>query len=199
MSKWVEGPFIPVWFCAPCVLSWLPSGILAACILPCDSLYEIHEAFRDGGSGRGWGLGWSSARPFRGELAKARPRRRSRKASGKPSHFASKSGRSTACLSRSRPGRSRSSSDAFAPRPKRAPGRPAFARLGWQVARRRGSHIILVQEGEVATLPVPDHREVARGTLRTLMRAAGSRLKSSFASFDDRWVPVLVPLVPFRG
>ena len=45
----------------------------------------------------------------------------------------------------------------------------AFGRLGWEVARRRGSHIILVKEGHIATLSVPDHSEVARGTLRSLI------------------------------
>jgi predicted RNA binding protein YcfA (HicA-like mRNA interferase family) len=49
----------------------------------------------------------------------------------------------------------------------------AFERFGWQVARQRGSHIILVKEGARATLSVPDHKEVARGTLRSLLRAAG--------------------------
>lgn len=48
----------------------------------------------------------------------------------------------------------------------------AFARLGWQVARQKGSHIILVKPGHIASLSVPDHREVARGTLRGLLRAA---------------------------
>lgn len=48
-----------------------------------------------------------------------------------------------------------------------------FESLGWQVARQRGSHIILVKEGHFATLSVPDHREVARGTLRALIRDAG--------------------------
>ena len=48
-----------------------------------------------------------------------------------------------------------------------------FAKLGWEVARQRGSHIILVKEGAMATLSVPDHREVARGTLRSLIRDAG--------------------------
>ena len=32
-----------------------------------------------------------------------------------------------------------------------------FRRLGWDVARQRGSHIILVKEGHIATLSVPDH------------------------------------------
>lgn len=44
--------------------------------------------------------------------------------------------------------------------------------LGWQVARQRGSHIVLVKEGSFATLSVPDHRQVAKGTLRALLRAA---------------------------
>jgi predicted RNA binding protein YcfA (HicA-like mRNA interferase family) len=42
-----------------------------------------------------------------------------------------------------------------------------FSRLGWDVARQRGSHIILVKEGHIATLSIPDHHEVARGTLRS--------------------------------
>jgi predicted RNA binding protein YcfA (HicA-like mRNA interferase family) len=48
-----------------------------------------------------------------------------------------------------------------------------FARDGWQVARQRGSHIILVKSGSMATLSVPDHREVAKGTLRSLIRSSG--------------------------
>lgn len=47
-----------------------------------------------------------------------------------------------------------------------------FAALGWTVARQRGSHIVMVKEGHMATLSVPDHKEVARGTLRSLIRAA---------------------------
>ena len=48
----------------------------------------------------------------------------------------------------------------------------AFEKLGWQVARQRGSHIILIKEGSVATLSVPDHKEIAKGTLRSLIRSA---------------------------
>lgn len=48
-----------------------------------------------------------------------------------------------------------------------------FERLGWQVARQSASHIIMVKGGETATLSVPDHREVAKGTLRSLIRTAG--------------------------
>ncbi|MDB5330026.1 MAG: putative periplasmic or secreted lipoprotein [Phycisphaerales bacterium] len=42
-----------------------------------------------------------------------------------------------------------------------------FAQFGWQKARQSSSHIVLTKAGEIATLSVPDHKEVARGTLRT--------------------------------
>ena len=48
-----------------------------------------------------------------------------------------------------------------------------FESLGWLVVRQNGSHIIMIKEGELATLSVPDHREVAKGTLRSLIRMAG--------------------------
>jgi predicted RNA binding protein YcfA (HicA-like mRNA interferase family) len=48
-----------------------------------------------------------------------------------------------------------------------------FEKLGWEVVRQRGSHIILVKEGEIATLSIPDHKEIAKGTLRSLIRSAG--------------------------
>jgi predicted RNA binding protein YcfA (HicA-like mRNA interferase family) len=49
----------------------------------------------------------------------------------------------------------------------------AFERFGWRVARQRGSHIIMVKDGHIATLSIPDHKEVARGTLRSLIRSSG--------------------------
>jgi len=48
-----------------------------------------------------------------------------------------------------------------------------FESLGWQVARQSGSHVIMIKESEMTTLSIPDHREVAKGTLRSLIRAAG--------------------------
>lgn len=48
-----------------------------------------------------------------------------------------------------------------------------FGRLGWSVARQRGSHVILTKPGSIATLSVPNHKAVAKGTLRGLIRAAG--------------------------
>jgi predicted RNA binding protein YcfA (HicA-like mRNA interferase family) len=49
----------------------------------------------------------------------------------------------------------------------------AFEKHGWEVARQRGSHIIMVKGGQNVTLSIPDHKEVARGTLRSLIRSAG--------------------------
>jgi predicted RNA binding protein YcfA (HicA-like mRNA interferase family) len=48
-----------------------------------------------------------------------------------------------------------------------------FETFGWCVARQSGSHIVMVKSGEMVTLSVPDHKEVAKGTLRSLIRAAG--------------------------
>jgi predicted RNA binding protein YcfA (HicA-like mRNA interferase family) len=48
-----------------------------------------------------------------------------------------------------------------------------FEKAGWTVDRQRGSHVVLVKDGHLATLSVPDHKELAKGTLRSLMRAAG--------------------------
>ncbi|MCH8837482.1 MAG: type II toxin-antitoxin system HicA family toxin [Candidatus Marinimicrobia bacterium] len=46
-------------------------------------------------------------------------------------------------------------------------------KFGWAVVRQRGSHIILTKKGHLATLSVPNHPEVARGTLRSLIAKAG--------------------------
>lgn len=48
-----------------------------------------------------------------------------------------------------------------------------FQNDGWEFVRQRVSHIILVKHGSSATLSVPDHKEVAKGTLRSLIRSAG--------------------------
>lgn len=47
-----------------------------------------------------------------------------------------------------------------------------FTTFDWQVARQASSHIIMTKPGEIATLSIPDHKEVARGTLRALIRTA---------------------------
>lgn len=48
-----------------------------------------------------------------------------------------------------------------------------FERLGWRVVRQRGNHIIMTKANHQATLSVPEHPQVARGTLRALIAKAG--------------------------
>lgn len=57
--------------------------------------------------------------------------------------------------------------------------------FGWEVARRRGSHIILVKTGSLATLSVPDHKAVAKGTLRSLIRAADLTVSEFAGAAND--------------
>ena len=51
--------------------------------------------------------------------------------------------------------------------------RRALERLGWVFRRQRGSHMILTRPGSIVSLSIPDHRELAPGTLRKLLRLAG--------------------------
>jgi predicted RNA binding protein YcfA (HicA-like mRNA interferase family) len=48
----------------------------------------------------------------------------------------------------------------------------AFENAGWRRDRQKGSHVILVKAGQIASLSIPQHRELAPGTLRALIRAA---------------------------
>ena len=54
-------------------------------------------------------------------------------------------------------------------------------KAGWQLARQRGSHMIPVKAGSMVTLSVPDHREVAKGTLRSLIRSSGMTVEEFLA------------------
>jgi predicted RNA binding protein YcfA (HicA-like mRNA interferase family) len=60
-----------------------------------------------------------------------------------------------------------------------------FESLGWEVARQRGSHIILVKDNHNATLSVLDHKEIAKGTLRSLIRTAGMTVEEFVALADS--------------
>jgi predicted RNA binding protein YcfA (HicA-like mRNA interferase family) len=48
-----------------------------------------------------------------------------------------------------------------------------FQKAGWFKDRQHGSHVILIKPGHPASLSVPQHRELAPGTLRSLIRASG--------------------------
>ena len=52
----------------------------------------------------------------------------------------------------------------------------AFQKGGWRKDRQHGSHVILVKSCNVASLSVPLHRELAPGTLRSLIRVSGMQV-----------------------
>jgi predicted RNA binding protein YcfA (HicA-like mRNA interferase family) len=49
----------------------------------------------------------------------------------------------------------------------------ALEKAGFQIIRQKGSHISLVREKPFAQVVVPDHKELDRGTLRSIIRMAG--------------------------
>ncbi len=57
-----------------------------------------------------------------------------------------------------------------------------FESLGWEAVRQTGSHIIMTKDEEPVTLSIPDHREVAKGTLRSLIRTAGLTIEEFVAA-----------------
>ncbi|MBN2491897.1 MAG: type II toxin-antitoxin system HicA family toxin [Planctomycetes bacterium] len=50
-----------------------------------------------------------------------------------------------------------------------------LSRHGFQEVRRRGSHIVMQrrESGRTTTIPVPDHKELRLGTLRSILRQSG--------------------------
>jgi predicted RNA binding protein YcfA (HicA-like mRNA interferase family) len=56
----------------------------------------------------------------------------------------------------------------------------AFQRAGYQVDHETGSHVI-PRHPQMRRLTVPNHRELAKGTLRALIREAGLT-KEEFAN-----------------
>ena len=51
--------------------------------------------------------------------------------------------------------------------------RRVFEKHGWVFRRQKGSHMILTKSGSIVSLSIPDHREIAPGTLRKLIRLSG--------------------------
>lgn len=49
----------------------------------------------------------------------------------------------------------------------------AFQKAGWQHRGQVGSHLVLTKQGVPANLTVPQHSELAPGTLRSLIKIAG--------------------------
>lgn len=50
----------------------------------------------------------------------------------------------------------------------------AFGKLGYVLDRQKGSHMVLRRgEPPYRRLVIPDHKEIAKGTLRAILRQAG--------------------------
>jgi len=56
----------------------------------------------------------------------------------------------------------------------------AFERAGWHVDRQRGSHVVMLRQGSMVSLSIPQHRALAPGTLKALIRAAGMTVEEFF-------------------
>jgi predicted RNA binding protein YcfA (HicA-like mRNA interferase family) len=48
-----------------------------------------------------------------------------------------------------------------------------LSKIGFEVVRQRGSHMILRRDEPFGRVSVPNHKEIPRGTLRTIIRDAG--------------------------
>lgn len=53
----------------------------------------------------------------------------------------------------------------------------AFSRDGWRVVRTHGSHVMMAKDGREEVLAIPQHPELRKGVLRSLLRAAGLRVE----------------------
>uniref|UniRef100_B8HN44 YcfA family protein n=1 Tax=Cyanothece sp. (strain PCC 7425 / ATCC 29141) TaxID=395961 RepID=B8HN44_CYAP4 len=49
----------------------------------------------------------------------------------------------------------------------------ALEKIGFIVQRQKGSHIVLLRSDPVAQLTIPNHRTIAKGTLRNIIKQAG--------------------------
>lgn len=47
-----------------------------------------------------------------------------------------------------------------------------FEKLGWELSRQRGSHMIMTKSGSIYTLSIPKKRVLAPGLLRDLIKKA---------------------------
>jgi predicted RNA binding protein YcfA (HicA-like mRNA interferase family) len=57
----------------------------------------------------------------------------------------------------------------------------ALGKVGFEVYRQRGSHIVLVRKSPPAQSTIPNHRELDRGTLRAIIRQTGLTVEEFIA------------------
>ena len=49
----------------------------------------------------------------------------------------------------------------------------ALSKIGFEVYRQRGSHIVVVRKTPPSQTTIPNHKELDRGTLRAIIRHTG--------------------------
>jgi predicted RNA binding protein YcfA (HicA-like mRNA interferase family) len=57
----------------------------------------------------------------------------------------------------------------------------ALSKIGFEVYRQRGSHIVLVRKSPPSQTTIPNHKELDRGTLRAIIRQAGLTVEEFIA------------------
>jgi predicted RNA binding protein YcfA (HicA-like mRNA interferase family) len=58
-------------------------------------------------------------------------------------------------------------------------------RAGWSLRRTRGDHFLFQKPGERRGLPIPDHRELDPGTLRSIIAILGMTVDEFLAGLRD--------------
>jgi predicted RNA binding protein YcfA (HicA-like mRNA interferase family) len=57
----------------------------------------------------------------------------------------------------------------------------ALGKIGFEVYRQRGSHIVIVRKSPPSQTTIPNHRELDRGTLRAIIRQTGLTVEEFIA------------------
>jgi predicted RNA binding protein YcfA (HicA-like mRNA interferase family) len=57
----------------------------------------------------------------------------------------------------------------------------ALSKIGFELYRQRGSHIVVVRKSPPSQTTVPNHRELDRGTLRAIIRQTGLTVEEFIA------------------
>ena len=57
----------------------------------------------------------------------------------------------------------------------------ALSKVGFEVYRQRGSHIVVVRKSPTSQTTIPNHKELDRGTLRAIIRQTGLTVEEFIA------------------
>lgn len=60
----------------------------------------------------------------------------------------------------------------------------ALQKIGFEVDRQKGSHIIVVRDEPAASISIPERKEIPRGTLRNIIRQAGLTVEEFIELLD---------------